>query len=86
MADTLIPDSTTKQSTVGALLSGGAARLETLFSGGASTASGLAAGGATTSPSFFANPIVWVAVVVAGVVVYFAKFKGSSRKSVKFRK
>jgi hypothetical protein len=86
MADELTPTPATKQSTVGGLLSGATSSLKGLFSGSTSTASGLASGGSTTSTSFLTNPLVWVAVLVSGVVVYFLKFRKPARKGIKFRK
>jgi hypothetical protein len=82
MADAITPDSTSKQSTVGSLLAGAQSSLTNLFHSSNSTASGLTSGGSSTSTSFLTNPIVWVAVVVAGVVVYFAKFKKKGRRGV----
>jgi hypothetical protein len=87
MADAITPDATSKQSTVGGLLAGAKSSLSGLLSGGSnSTASGLASGGSSATPSLLTNPILWVAVVVAGVVVYFAKFRSPSRKGIKFRR
>ncbi len=78
---------TPKQSTLGVLVSGATSKLHSLFSSASGIGSSLVPAAGGTSTSLLMSPILWVVVAAVGVFVYFKKFhKGSSRKTVKFRR